>query len=134
MGKFQIESGRYYIRIPFTNSSIHGDYQFNVILTVLIVLFFGAIFFYILSNIFKALGARIIFNKKSITNLHFFTILNLVVAPIVYLLIHFPIMEKTDYKDIHNLILHLIFGVIALFLTQIFKNGYKIQMENDLTI
>ncbi len=127
-------NGRYRMDIPLTGTFIQGDYQFNVILTISLGLFFGTVFFYVLSNIFKALKEKAIFNKKAISNLRLFTILNLIVGPILYVFIHFPIMNKTDYRDIHNLILHIIFGVIALFLTRIFQNGFKVQSENDLTI
>ncbi|WP_419214235.1 DUF2975 domain-containing protein [Maribacter sp. X9] len=120
--------------IPFTGTFIHGDYQFNVILTITIYLFFSVCFFYIISNIFKALKEESIFNKKAIFNLQIFTVLNLIIGPILYVLIHFPIMNKTDFRDIHNLILHLIFGVVALFISTIVKKGYQLQNENDLTI
>ncbi len=134
MDNFDLENGKYYIHIPFTGDSIHGDYQFNVILTVSLLLSFGVIFFYVLSNIFKAFRETIIFSKKAINNLKFFTVLNLIIGPLLYLLIHFPIMKKTNYTDVHNLILHLIFGLIAFFLTQVFKKAYHIQLENNMTI
>lgn len=133
-GNFKIVNDRYFMSIPPFGNQITGDYQFNVILTISIGLFFGAIFFFVLSNIFKALREKVIFNKKAINNLKIFTALNLVVGPILYFLIHFPIMEKTDFGDVHNLILHLIFGTIALFLFHIFKRAAYVQSENDLTI
>lgn len=133
-GNFTNPNGRYKMDIPFTGTYIHGDYQFNVILTISIILFFATIFFFILSNIFKALSTPVIFNQKAIFNLKLFTIINLIVGPILYFIIHFPIMQKTDFRDIHNLILHLIFGVVALFITHILKKGYHVQEENDLTI
>ncbi|TLP72906.1 DUF2975 domain-containing protein [Maribacter sp. ACAM166] len=131
---FAHSNGRYRMDIPLTGTFINGDYQFNTILTISLGLFFGVFFFYVLSNVFKALKGKIIFNKNIIYNLKLFTILNLIVGPVLYTLIHFPIMNKTDFRDLHNLILHLIFGMIALFLTHIFQNGYKVQLENDLTI
>lgn len=133
-GNFTQENGRYFIDIPLTGTFIEGDYQFNVILTISLGLIFGAIFFFVLSNIFKGLREKIIFNKIAVNSLSYFTILNLVVGPILYLLIHFIIMRKDNYRDIHNLILHIIFGIIALFLTYIFKQGAQVQQENDLTI
>tara|TARA_R110002167_G_scaffold364943_1_gene588222 strand:- start:531 stop:1043 length:513 start_codon:yes stop_codon:yes gene_type:complete len=131
---FTHSNGRYKMEIPITGTFINGDYQLNVIFTISIGLLFSAFFFYVLSNIFQALKEVTIFNKKIIYNLKLFTILNLIIGPILYFLIHFPIMNKTDFRDIHNLILHLIFGMIALFLTHIFQKGYTVQSENDLTI
>lgn len=97
-------------------------------------LIFGTIFFFVLSNIFKGLKENIIFNQITIKSLSYFTILNLVVGPVLYLLIHFIIMRKDNYENIHNLILHIIFGIIVLFLTYIFKQGAQVQQENDLTV
>ena len=134
IGNFEVRGNRYLMNIPPFGTQITGDYQSNVILTISIGLFFGSIFFYVLSNIFKALREKRIFNKRAINNLKIFTTLNLVIGPILYLLIHFPIMKKTDYRDIHNLILHLIFGTIALFLFHIFRKAFQVQSENDLTI
>ena len=133
-GNFTLGNGRYQMDTPFTGTYIHGDYQFNVILTISLGLIFGALFFFLLSNIFKALKENVIFNKKAIRNLKYFTILNLGIGPILYFLSHFLIIEKPYLKDIHNLILQLIFGMIALFLMYIFKKGYNVQTENDLTI
>ncbi len=133
-GNFTQSNGRYRMDIPLTGSYIHGDYQFNIILTLSLGLIFGVLFFFLLSNIFKALTKKVIFNNKAIRNLKYFTILNLGVGPILYFLSHFLILEKPYHKDIHNLILGLIFGMIALFLTYIFKKGYNVQSENDLTI
>ena len=133
-GNFEVVNHRYGIDVPFFGTQITGDYKANVIITISLGLCFAAIFFYLLSNIFLALKEKGIFNKKAITNLKFFTILNLIIGPILYLLIHFPIMQKTNFGDIHNLILHLILGMISLFVLHIFKNGYLVQSENDLTI
>ena len=133
-GNFTQENGRYFMDIPLTGTFIEGDYQFNVILTISLGLVFGAIFFFVLSNIFKGLKNAMIFNRLAIRSLAYFTILNLVVGPVLYILIHFVIMQKDNYRDIHNLILHIIFGIVALFLTYIFKQGAQVQQENDLTI
>ncbi|MFD0799041.1 DUF2975 domain-containing protein [Maribacter chungangensis] len=122
------------MNIPLTGIFIEGDYQFNVILTISLGLVFGAIFFYVLSNIFNGLKKDIIFNQFAIKSLAYFTILNLIVGPVLYILIHYVIMQKDNYRDIHNLILHIIFGIVALFLTYIFKQGAQVQQENELTI
>ncbi|MDP5062905.1 MAG: DUF2975 domain-containing protein [Maribacter sp.] len=132
--RFTIQDGRFNMKIPLTGSSIDGNYQSSDILTISLILIFGILLFYLLSNIFKALKETIIFNKDIIRNLKLLTILNLVIGPILYFLIHYPIMHKTEFRNIHNLILLIIFGMISLFLTYVFKNGYTVQSENDLTI
>jgi len=55
-------------------------------------------------------------------------------GPLLYITIHFYIMEKTSFKDIHNLILSILLGVFVLFITAVFKHGFQVQSENDLTI
>jgi hypothetical protein len=133
-GNFTHEKGRYYLEIPLTETLIEGDYTKEIILTISLGLYFGSLFFFVLSNIFKALKENVIFNRLAIRSLSYFTFLNLAIGPLLYVLIHFFIMRHEHYRDIHNLILHLIFGVIALFLTHIFKRGVQVQSENDLTI
>ena len=132
--RFTVEDGRFDMKIPLIGSSIQGDYQFSDILTISLILIFGILLFYLLSNIFKALKETIIFNKGIVKNLKLLTILNLIVGPVLYFLIHYPIMHKTEFGNIHNLILLIIFGMISLFLTYVFKKGYTVQSENDLTI
>ncbi|WP_169734642.1 DUF2975 domain-containing protein [Maribacter antarcticus] len=131
---FRHENDRYLIDIPLIGTFMKGEFQFNVILTVSLTLIFIIIFFFVLSNIFKALKEDVVFNHKTIKNLHYFTVLNLGVGPALYLLVHYVIMQKENYRDIHNLILLILFGVVALFLTTTFKKGVHVQNENDLTI
>lgn len=132
--RFTIKDGRFDMKVPLIGSSIQGDYQFSDILTISLTLIFGILLLYLLSNIFKALEKRIIFNKGIIQNLKFLTILNLIIGPILYFLIQFPIMHHNNFGNIHNLILLIIFGMISLFLTYVFQKGYTVQSENDLTI
>ena len=132
--RFSIKDDRFNMRIPLTGSSINGNYQFSDILTISLILIFGILLLYLLSNIFKVLKETIIFNKKIIQNLKFLTILNLIIGPILYFIIHYLIMHHTEFRNIHNLILLIIFGMISLFITYVFQKGFTIQTENDLTI
>ncbi|WP_420828575.1 DUF2975 domain-containing protein [Maribacter huludaoensis] len=132
--RFTVQDGRFHMKIPLTANSIDGNYQSSDILTISLVLIFGILLFYLLSNIFKALKKTIIFNKGIVKNLKLLTILNLIIGPVLYFLIHYPIMHKTEFRNIHNLILLIIFGMISLFLTYVFQKGYTVQSENDLTI
>jgi hypothetical protein len=132
--RFTINDGRFDMKIPLTGSSIMANYQFNHIITISLSLIFGIVILYLLSNIFKALKKKVIFNLEIIKNLKLLTILNLIVGPILYLLIQFPIMHHNKLGNIHNLILLIIFGMISLFLSYVFQKGYTVQSENDLTI
>ncbi len=132
--RFTVEDGRFDMKIPLIGSSIQADYQFSDILTITLILIFGILLLYLLSNIFKALKKTVIFNKGIIKNLKLLTILNLIIGPVLNFLIHYPIMHKTEFRNIHNLILLIIFGMISLFLTYVFQKGFSVQSENDLTI
>jgi hypothetical protein len=132
--KFKIKDGRFDMEIPLTGSSINGNYQFSDVHTISLILIFGILLLYLLSNIFKALKKTVIFNKCIIKNLKLLTILNLIVGPILYILIQYPIMHHNKFGNIHNLILLIIFGMISLFLTYVFQKGFTVQSENDLTI
>ncbi|WP_405400545.1 DUF2975 domain-containing protein [Maribacter sp. Asnod2-G09] len=132
--RFTVKDRRFDMKIPLTGSSIQGDYQFSDILTITLTLIFGILLLYLLSNIFKALKQTVIFNKGIIKNLKLLTILNLIAGPVLYFLIQFPIMHHNELRNIHNLILLIIFGMISLFLTNVFQKGFNVQSENDLTI
>jgi len=132
--RFTVEDGRFDMKIPLIGSSIQVDYQFSDILTITLILIFGILLLYLLSNIFKTLKKTVIFNKGIIKNLKLLTILNLIIGPVLYFLIHYPIMHKTEFRNIHNLILLIIFGMISFFLTYVFQKGFSVQSENDLTI
>lgn len=132
--RFTVTDGRFNMNILLIGSSIDGNYQSSDILTISLILIFGILLLYLLSNIFKALKKTVIFNKGIIKNLKLLTILNLIIGPVLYFLIQYPIMHKTEFRNIHNLILLIIFGMISLFLTYVFQKGFSVQSENDLTI
>ncbi|WP_324025027.1 DUF2975 domain-containing protein [Maribacter sp. BPC-D8] len=132
--RFTVNNGRFNMKIPLSGSSIDGNYQSSDILTISLILIFGILLLYLLSNIFKALKQTVIFNKGIIKNLKLLTILNLIIGPVLYFLIQYPIMHHNKLGNIHNLILLVIFGMISLFLTYVFQKGFSVQSENDLTI
>lgn len=95
---------------------------------------FFSVFFYMLSNIFKIFKASKLFTNKAIKQLNYFAFINLVVAPILFLTIDFFIMEKPQIGNIYNYLLTFLLGIFLLFIAAVFKHGYKVQSENDLTI
>lgn len=119
---------------PFTETYIKGFYQTNIIITITLAMLFFTLFFYMLSNILKIFKAEKLFTAKAVKQLNLFAILNLIVGPVLYGLIHFLIMKKSNYADIQNLFLSLVLGVFVLFTAAVFKHGFQVQNENDLTI
>ncbi|MAU26448.1 MAG: hypothetical protein CMH48_04580 [Muricauda sp.] len=135
LGNYTLIENRFQISIPlFPELFIKGFYEQNIIVAITLVMFYFGVFFYVLSLIFKSFKSEKLFTEKVVKSLNRFAILNLVVFPALYIIIHFVVMKKSGYNDIHNLILSLILGVFILFIAAIFKRGLKVQNENDLTI
>lgn len=133
-GNFKLVDERYSVQLPLVETAIEGPHQVEVMITVCLTLLFLGCLIFSLATIFKALSSSHIFTPRLVKSLRIFTILNLIIGPIIYLLVTFLILQRTYLANAHNLILLLIFGVIGLFLTHIFKKGMQVQQENDLTI
>lgn len=133
-GNFKMVDNQFQIALPLMSETfIKGFYETNIILTITLAMLFFAIFFYLLSNILKTFKAEKLFTQKAIKQLYYFAILNLFIGPSLYFVIHF-IMKKSSFNDAHNLILSLLLGVFVLFIRAVFKRGFNVQNENDLTI
>lgn len=133
-GNFEIADKQFQIALPFLPETfIKGFYESNIIATITLAMLFFFVFFYLLSNILKTFKADKLFTKKAIKQLNYFAFLNLVIGPALYFLIYF-IMEKSNFNDVYNLLLSLLLGVFVLFIRAIFKKGYIVQHEQDLTI
>lgn len=134
-GNYEIINNQFQISLPlFSETFIRADYQYPHIVTITLTMLFFSTFFYLLSNIFKTFKAATVFSHKAIKTLNYFAFLNLIVAPMLFLTIDFFIMQKQQIGNIFNYLLTFILGVFLLFIIAIFKQGYKVQSENDLTI
>lgn len=134
LGMHEFDNNRFVIDIPFTNSSIGGLYKANIIATISITLFLYSLFFYLISLIFQTFKADILFTKSAIKRLNYFVAFNLLGTPLFYAIIHFGIMKHTTYRDLPTYILHILLGVFVLFIIAVFKRGFQVQSENNLTI
>lgn len=134
-GNFSVVDDQFQISVPFFSELyIKGFHTQNTIISITAILLYSSLFFYALSLILKSFKSDKLFTEKAIRQLNFFSILNLVAFPILYLFIHFVLVKKSTYSGIHNLILSIILGLFVLFIAAIFKRGVKVQRENDLTI
>ncbi|NNC34205.1 MAG: DUF2975 domain-containing protein [Croceitalea sp.] len=132
---FHMEGDQFQIALPLLpDTYIKGFYEANIITTITLTMLFFAIFFYLLSNILKTFKAEKLFSEKAINQLNYFAILNLIVGPSLYIIIHFFIMKHPSFSNIYNLLLSLLLGVFVLFIRAVFKKGFHVQNENDLTI
>ncbi|SEK88123.1 Protein of unknown function [Aquimarina amphilecti] len=121
------------IHIPFTNSMIKGDYNPIAFIGVFCFLILYSTFFLVLSLIFKTFSAEKLFTEVAIKYLRWFTILNLIL-PVAYAVIGILINNKIVFDDITPGLLHMGLGVFAAFIATIFKLGFTLQEENELTI
>lgn len=133
-GNYNLNEGRFAINISFLEVAIKGFYKFNIIATISTTLLLYTVFFYLLSLIFKTFKAKILFTEIAIKRLNIFALFNLVGTPFFFVIIHFVIMKHKTFRDLPTYILHLLLGIFILFIVAIFKRGYKVQSENDLTI
>ena len=134
-GNFEIINEQFQIGIPFLPETyIKGFYETSIITSISIILIYMCVFFYSISLILKSFKSNILFSKNAIKYLNLFAIINLVVFPLLYLILHFFVLKKPSHTSAHNLFLSFVLGVFILFISAIFKRGLKVQNENDLTI
>ena len=135
IGNFHLVDNQFQISIPFfPETFVKGFYESNIILTITLTMIYLIIFFTMLSNILKTFKAEKLFTTSAIKQLNYFALLNLLMGPLLYLVIHFFIMKKNSFENIYNLFLSFILGFFVLFLAALFKKGFIVQNENDLTI
>ncbi len=132
--QFTQENGDYFqVSIPFTGSVIKGINHPLTLLAIIAFFLFYSAFFYLLTQLFKTFKAEKLFTENAIVFLKRFTILNLIV-PLLYLIIGAIATHHISTDDLISGLLHVFLGIFAAFIAAIFKLGYRLQEENDLTI
>lgn len=127
------EENRFIIKIPFTNSVFEGIHAGTTFAAILGFLLFYAFFFFLLRLIFRVFKQQKIFSTTAIRNLKWFAILNTIFPPF-YILVAYWATQSFQISEVMPPILHVVIGVFSLFIMAIFKQGFQIQEENDLTI
>lgn len=89
------------------------------------------IFFYLLILIFRTFKTDKIFTKKAINYLHLFTAVNFMISLLIIVSTKFDIHW---IQEIVPLFPFVVLGVFSAFLASIFKQGFQLQQENELTI
>lgn len=126
---------RYEILIPFTDMPIFlGHYTIWGMIEIPLAMTLYGIFFYLLSQIFNAFRQDKLFTPQAIAALMKFAQANVLLPPafLIFLYLH------TDYLveggEILVTGLHFLLAVFAFFQAAIFKEGFTLQQEQDLTI
>jgi len=133
-GNFELTDNQFEIKIPFVETYIKGFYELRIITTITLTLIFYILFFYFLSIIFKTFKAESLFTRTAIRQLNNFALFNIIGSPIAFILIHVLIMKHTNFRDLPTYLLHILLGIFVFFIVAVFKKGFKVQTENDLTI
>ncbi|WP_337044987.1 DUF2975 domain-containing protein [Emticicia sp. 17c] len=90
------------------------------------------LFFLLSSNVFKVFFQPKLFSQWGVRQLQLFYVANLCLPALTIMLA--SIFSLVDDIAIILIVLHFILGVFAYFLSAIFKQGLKLQNEQDLFI
>ena len=129
-----LENNRFAVCYPFTEKHfiLGSEYTFSYITEMITILAFYGIFFFALSSVFKTFKQTKLFTYQGVLNLKIFYIINLIIAPLFFIII--SINPKEDYPYIAILVAHCILGIFAFFIASIFQQGLNLQTDQDLII
>lgn len=95
---------------------------------------FFCLFFTFLYKIFKKLSLENIFTENFIKDLKKFAVINLLYAPLYFLIWIFVFRASIETAMLLTSFAFFFLGIIIFFIIALFKKGYQLQAENDLTI
>ena len=129
-----IEDNRFAIYYPFTEKPflLGSEYTFQYVLEMVVGIGLYGIFFFLLSKVFYTFKQEKLFTLQGVSNLSRFYIFNIILAPLI--LIALAVISNEDLPYIVMISAHFIFGIFALFIAAIFRQGLNLQNEQDLFI
>lgn len=127
-----INNDRFEIFYPFTHTTfLLGDYTASYLVSNLLTITFYGLFLWLLGGVFHAFKQQKIFTRKGMLQLSVFYIVNLVV-PFLFVALLF-VFGQEILDIVRIILLHLVIGIFAFFMSAIFKQGLLLQEEQDLT-
>jgi len=121
------------VLFPFTSQPfLRGDNSTWYIIEMVAFLFLYGLFFWLVGNIFKTFREKKLLTVKGIRRLKIFYLLNFLV-PLPFLVLHLAFSYEVSIIVILT-VLHAVVGVFAYFMAAIFRQGLKLQNEQDLFI
>lgn len=126
---------RFDIFIPFTEAPLFlgRDTPWGMSEIVLGIALYG-VFFYLISEVFHAFRQEKIFTTQAIKALMHFAKTSFVLPPLFLIFLFVSPDYEVGNGEVSVLFLHTLLGIFALFLAEIFKEGFTLQQEQDLTI
>jgi len=126
--------GKYFeVLLPFsTQPYLRGDNNTWYIIEMIAFMGLYGLFFWLVGNIFKTFREKKLLTVKGVRRLKIFYLLNFL-APLPFLVLHFAFSYEVSIIVILT-VLHAVLGVFAYFMAAIFRQGLKLQNEQDLFI
>lgn len=107
---------------------IWATFKLNILFAIPQLILFPVLLFILF--VFKSTN---IFSKKMISHLNLFAVFCFLM-PFIKFLGSFIFFNKDMFEGEYNTALYIFLGVLSIFSASIFKKGFNIQQENDLTI
>ncbi len=128
-------TARFKIFFPFTEKPLFlmKDTVWGYVELVFGIALYG-LFFYLLSNVFNAFRQKRLFTAKAIRVLRNFAIANFIFPPLFFIFLFLSPSYELSEGELLITSLHLLLGLFAWFQATIFKEGFTLQNEIDLTI
>jgi hypothetical protein len=125
---------KFKICLPFTNRPfLLGMYEWNYIaFGFLIPIALYGVFFWLLSDFFKAFAKKKLFTIENHNALKRFYLSNLII-PILTLIVASNFIQIEEIAEV-MVGFHFLLGIFAFFIAAIFQQGINLQKEQDLFI
>ncbi|MGL5889921.1 MAG: DUF2975 domain-containing protein [Bacteroidia bacterium] len=128
------DGGKHFvINFPFSNSGFlagenYARYKFEMVAAIGLY----GVFLWMLANLFDTFRQAKLFTPKSVKRLTWFYIANFTIPPL-FLILHIITQDELSSLILITF-LHAVLGIFAYFMSVIFKQGLKLQSEQDLFI
>ncbi|KUJ50444.1 DUF2975 domain-containing protein [Chryseobacterium sp. JAH] len=132
------EKGKYLFfrfKYPYSNQQMMtGFFTLNRFVFHTFQSIFFCLFFFYGYKTFEDLSQQELFNETIIKHLKTFSVINLLYAPLYFLIWIFIFRSGIESGMFMTSFAFLFLGIILHFITVFFKRGFQLQSENDLTI
>ena len=128
-----VADGRFEIFYPFTSKVfLLGEMDATYLMQMLGLMTLYAVFFWLLGNVFLTFRQITLFTPKGVRRLNLFWLYS-ITAPVLSI-VSLTILNEIEPAAQLISILHIIIGIFAYFMAAIFKQGLKLQVQQEFTI
>ncbi|NER17114.1 DUF2975 domain-containing protein [Spongiivirga citrea] len=127
------DDNRFKIKILFVDSYVMGALDGKTIVVLLLFLAYYLLYFLLLLRILKAFKSDALFTNSIIKRLDWFTYFNLLFPVATFIGVLIMGDGKLNDEVVYGMF-HILIAIFSGFISAIFKQGFQLQQENDLTI